>query len=188
MSNIFPIGSCAIRRVRSKARRVYLFPDHYVPSAYEIPYNELYAKGKRALIFDIDNTLVEHGAPASGRAIRLMEHLKQIGFQVCLLSNNKELRVKSFNEKIQVNYIFKAGKPKRSGYERAMHQMGSRKENTVFIGDQIFTDVWGANLVGIETYLVEPINKKEEIQIVLKRWLEKPILCFYKRRCQRREK
>ena len=69
-----------------------------------------------------------------------------------------------------------------------MHQMGSSKENTVFIGDQIFTDVWGANLVGIETYLVEPINKKEEIQIVLKRWLEKPILCFYKRRCQRREK
>lgn len=161
------------------------FPDHYVPSAYEIPYDELYAKGKRALIFDIDNTLVEHGAPADERAIRLVERLKQIGFQVCLLSNNKEPRVKTFSEKIQVGYIFKAGKPKRSGYERAMYQMGSNKENTVFIGDQIFTDVWGANRVGIETYLVEPIDKKEEIQIVLKRWLEKPILYFYKRHCRK---
>lgn len=163
------------------------YPDHYVPSAYEIAYSELYAKGKRALIFDIDNTLVEHGAPASERAIRLMERLKQLGFQICLLSNNKEPRVKSFNESIQVDYIFKAGKPKRSGYERAMRRMGSSKEDTVFIGDQIFTDVWGANLLGIETYLVEPINKKEEFQIVLKRWFEKPILYFYKRSCRRRQ-
>ncbi|MGN0506846.1 MAG: YqeG family HAD IIIA-type phosphatase [Lachnospiraceae bacterium] len=160
----------------------FLYPSHYLPSAYEIPYEELYAKGKRALIFDIDNTLVKHGAPADERAMKLMESLKGIGFQICFLSNNKEPRVKSFNEKIGANYIFKAGKPKRSGYERAMQLMGSNKESTVFIGDQIFTDVCGANLAGIETYLVEPIDKKEEIQIVLKRYLEKPILYCYKRK------
>lgn len=166
----------------------FLYPDHYVPSAYDIPYKELYEKGKRALIFDIDNTLVEHGAPANERAIALMERLKGLGFRVCLLSNNKEPRVKSFNENIGVDYIFKAGKPKRSGYEQAMRLMGSGKEDTVFIGDQIFTDVCGANLSGLETYLVEPIDKKEEIQIVLKRWLEKPILYFYKRSCKRKQK
>ena len=160
----------------------FLYPSHYLPSAYEIPYEELYAKGKRALIFDIDNTLVKHGAPADERAMKLMESLKGIGLQNCFLSNNKEPRVKSFNEKIGANYIFKAGKPKRSGYERAMQLMGSNKESTVFIGDQIFTDVCGANLAGIETYLVEPIDKKEEIQIVLKRYLEKPILYCYKRK------
>ena len=166
----------------------FLYPNHYVSSAYHIPYNKLYKKGKRALIFDIDNTLVEHGAPANEKAIALMEHLKGLGFEICLLSNNKEPRVKSFNEKIGVSYIFKAGKPKRSGYEQAMQIMGSKKETTVFIGDQIFTDVCGANLAGIETYLVEPIDKKEEIQIVFKRWLEKPILYFYKRSCRKKKR
>ena len=164
------------------------YPDHYLSSAYEVPYEELYARGKRALVFDIDNTLVEHGAPADARAIALMERLKGIGFQICLLSNNKEPRVKSFNEKIGVHYIHKAGKPKRVGYERAMQRMGSDRETTVFVGDQIFTDVWGANLAGLETFLVEPIDKKEEFQIVLKRFLEKPILYCYKRKCRKKQK
>lgn len=159
----------------------YFFPGHYYPSAYEIPYEELYAKGKRALIFDIDNTLVEHGAPADEKVLSLMKRLESIGFQICLLSNNKEIRVKSFNERIGAHAIHKAGKPGRAGYEQAMKLMDSTRQTTVFVGDQIFTDIFGANRVGIETYLVEPINKREEIQIVVKRYLEKPILYFYKR-------
>ena len=157
------------------------YPDHYVESSYVIPYEELYARGIRGLIFDIDNTLVEHGMPATGRAVELMNRLKKIGFRVCLLSNNKEARVKMFNEEIQVDYIYKAGKPKRSGYLSAMEKLGTTKETTVFVGDQLFTDVWGAKRTGIESYLVEPIDKKEEIQIVLKRILEKPILYSYKK-------
>lgn len=157
------------------------YPDHMIVSAYEIPYEKLYERGIRALIFDIDNTLTEHGKPATERTITLMERLKKIGFRVCLLSNNKEERVKLFNEQIQVEYIYKAGKPKRSGYEQAMKKMGSTVKDTIFIGDQLFTDVWGAKRTGIETYLVEPIDKHEEIQIVLKRYLEKPILCSYKK-------
>ena len=158
------------------------YPDHMITSAYDIPYEKLYEKGIRALIFDIDNTLTEHGKPATERTIVLMERLKKIGFRVCLLSNNKEARVKMFNEPIQVDYIYKAGKPKRLGYEQAMEKMGSTTKNTVFIGDQLFTDVWGAKRTGIETYLVEPIDKQEEIQIVLKRYLEKPILYSYKKK------
>ena len=157
------------------------YPDHMIASAYDIPYEKLYERGIRALIFDIDNTLTEHGKPATKRTIALMERLKKIGFRVCLLSNNKEARVKMFNEPIQVDYIYKAGKPKRSGYEKAMEKVGSTVKDTVFIGDQLFTDVWGAKRTGIETYLVEPIDKHEEIQIVLKRYLEKPILYCYKR-------
>lgn len=163
-----------------------LFPSHYVASAYEIPYKKLYEEGKRALIFDIDNTLVEHGAPADERAIHLMQQLKDMGFQICFLSNNKEPRVKSFNEPIQAHYIFKAGKPKTAGYETAMQLMQSTKETTVFIGDQIFTDVWGANRAGLETFLTEPIDKKEEFQIVLKRYLEKPILFLYKKKVKKK--
>lgn len=163
------------------------YPDNMAASAYEIPYEELYERGIRALIFDIDNTLTEHDKPATERTITLMNRLKQIGFRVCLLSNNKEERVKMFNEKIQVDYIYKAGKPGRGGYERAMEKMGSTVETTVFVGDQLFTDVWGAKRAGIESWLVKPIDKHEEIQIVLKRYLEKPILHSYRREMQKHE-
>ena len=67
------------------------------------------------------------------------------------------------------------------GYEKAMELMGTDRTNTIFVGDQLFTDVFGANRAGICTILVKPIHPKEEIQIVLKRYLEKIVLFFYKR-------
>ncbi|MCI8494734.1 MAG: YqeG family HAD IIIA-type phosphatase [Lachnospiraceae bacterium] len=159
-----------------------LYPNEYLDSAYQIEYERLYQEGYRGIIFDVDNTLVPHGAPADQRAKKLFDDLKKIGYQCCLLSNNKEPRVKMFNDEVQVQYIFKAGKPKKSGYERAMELMGTRRENTLFVGDQIFTDVYGANCAGIRTILTKPIHPKEEIQIVLKRYLERIVLFFYRRR------
>lgn len=155
------------------------YPDYEVESAYAIDYERLYEQGYRGIIYDIDNTLVPHGAPADERAIALFQRLKSIGFGVMLLSNNKEPRVKMFNDSVQAEYIFKAGKPGRAGYERAMRELGTTAENTLFIGDQLFTDVWGAKRAGIVSYLVKPIHPKEEIQIVLKRYLEKIVLYFY---------
>lgn len=159
-----------------------LYPDEYLRSAYEIDYDRLYKEGCRGLIFDIDNTLVPHGAPADKRAIRLFARLKELGFDCVLLSNNKEPRVKMFSDKAGTRYIFKAGKPKPRNFRRAMELMHTDTDSTVFIGDQIFTDIAGANLAGIHSILVEPINPKEEIQIVLKRYLEKIVLFFYRRK------
>lgn len=159
-----------------------LYPDEYLSSAYRIDYGKLYEEGYRGLIFDIDNTLVRHGAPADERAIGLFARLRELGFDYVLLSNNKEPRVKMFSEKINARYIFKAGKPGPKSYRRAMELMHTDCGNTIFIGDQIFTDIMGANLAGIRSVLVEPINPKEEIQIVLKRYFEKAVLFFYKRR------
>lgn len=158
------------------------YPDHMRDSAYEIEYEELYGKGYRGIIFDIDNTLVPHGAEADRRAIELFERLHGMGFQTILLSNNKEPRVKTFSDKVRSQYIFRAGKPGRAGYEAAMKRMGTTRENTLFVGDQLFTDVWGAKRVGIVTYLVKPIHPKEEIQIVLKRRLERIVLYFYRKK------
>ena len=157
------------------------FPDEYVASTYVIPFEKLREEGYRGVIFDIDNTLVPHGAPADKRAKKLFAKLKELGFDCCLLSNNKEPRVKMFNEEIQVNYIFKANKPSVKNYQKAMELMGTNEQNTLFVGDQLFTDVWGANLTGIYSILVKPIDPKEEIQIVLKRYLEKIVLFFYLR-------
>lgn len=158
------------------------YPDEYLDSAYEIEFDRLYEEGYRGIIFDVDNTLVPHGAPADERARSLFAHLKEIGYQCCLLSNNKEPRVKLFNDVVKVQYIFKAAKPKVSGYRQAMELMGTDKDNTLFVGDQIFTDVYGANRAGIRTILTKPIHPKEEIQIVLKRYLERVVLFFYRRR------
>lgn len=164
------------------------YPDRYVRSAYDIDYKSYYDAGYRGIIFDIDNTLVEHGAPADERSILLINRLKELGFGIMLLSNNKEPRVKMFNDRVQVSYIFKAGKPGRAGYEKAMQLLGTDKATTLFVGDQLFTDVWGARNTGIFSILVQPIDKKEEIQIILKRYLERIVLSSYKKECKKQGK
>lgn len=150
-------------------------------SVYEVDFDRLYKKGIRGLIFDIDNTLVPHGADADERIEKLFGELKKMGFKTFLLSNNKLERVKRFNANIRSLYIYKAGKPNAVNYIKAMRMMGTEKENTVFIGDQLFTDIWGAKKAGISTILLNPIDKKEEIQIVLKRYLEKIVLNTYEK-------
>lgn len=156
-----------------------MYPDEYLESTYQIDFEAMYNRGYRGVLFDIDNTLVPHGAPADERAIVLFRRLKELGFQTCLISNNKEPRVKSFCEQVGSSYIYKAGKPLPKGYLEGIRKMGTKQQNTIFVGDQIFTDVLGARRAKIYTILVKPIHPKEEIQIVLKRYLEKIVLFFY---------
>ncbi len=163
------------------------FPDEYLDSAYQVDYESLYERGYRGIIFDIDNTLVPHGAPADQRAEQLFKRLKEIGFSCCLLSNNQYSRVSSFNKNIQVHFIEDAHKPSRKNYLKAMDLMGTDLERTVFIGDQLFTDVYGAKRTGMHNILVKPIHPKEEIQIVLKRKLEKIVLYFYRKEQRKRK-
>lgn len=157
------------------------YPDEYYDSTYSIDFEKLYRDGYRGVIFDIDNTLVPHGAPADERSIAFFKHLKEIGFEATLLSNNKEVRVAMFNEPVGVHTIWKANKPSARGYLKAMELMGTDKTNTIFVGDQLFTDIWGAKNAKIRSFLVKPMNPKEEIQIVIKRRLEAVVLFFYKK-------
>lgn len=161
------------------------YPKKYVRSAYDIPYEAFYRNGIRGIIFDVDNTLVPHGAPSDERAEALFERLRKTGLKTCLMSNNKEARVAPFAQAVHSGYLYKAGKPKISGYQRAMDKMGTGRAETLFVGDQLFTDIWGANRSGLYSILVEPINPREEIQIVLKRRLEWIVLWFYKRSVKR---
>ena len=161
------------------------FPDEYVDSAYGIPFEELYRKGYRGIIFDVDNTLVPHGAPADARSIGLFERLRAMGFSTCILSNNKEPRVAPFAGQVKSPYIFKGGKPSVKGYERAMEVLGTGRENNLFIGDQLFTDVGGARRTGLYSILTKPMDPHEEIQIVFKRYLEAVVLRAYKKQRQK---
>ena len=104
----------------------FLYPGEYIDSTYHIDFDKLYNEGYRGIIFDIDNTLVPHGAPADERAILLFRHLKKLGFKCMLLSNNKEPRVKMFNDAVHVQYIYKAGKPKPAGYRKRHEGTGNQ--------------------------------------------------------------
>ncbi|MGN0165601.1 MAG: HAD-IIIA family hydrolase [Lachnospiraceae bacterium] len=171
-----------------------LYPGTRAVSSYDFDFSGKYLCGYRGIIFDIDNTLVEHGADADARAVELIRSLVDMGYKICFLSNNKEPRVQRFCDGLSrggvdmhgVFHISKAGKPSVKNYNRAMELMGTLKENTLFVGDQLFTDVWGANKAGISTVLVDRIDDKEEIQIVLKRYLEKAVLACYSAGRQRK--
>lgn len=164
------------------------YPDQFIDSTYHIDFDALYQKGYRGVIFDIDNTLVPHGAPADERSKALIAHLKELGFNILFLSNNKEPRVKSFNDEVNCLYLYNANKPSRKGYYYAMALMDTNHKNTLTVGDQLFTDIWGAKRTGIYSILVKQIDKKEEIQIVLKRILERLILRFYASYCRKNGK
>lgn len=163
------------------------YPRKEMESAYAIPYGRYAQKGIRGVIFDIDNTLVMHGAPADERARELFCRLEGLGLKTCLLSNNKERRVKPFADAVGSPYIFKADKPSVKGYRKAMEAMGTDSCTTLFVGDQLFTDIYGANRAGLYSILVKPIDPREEIQIVIKRRLEAVVLYFYHRREKERE-
>ena len=105
------------------------YPGEYLDSTYVIDFDRLYEEGYRGIIFDIDNTLVPHGAPADERACALFAHLKELGFQCMLLSNNKEPRVKLFNDAVHVSYIYKAGKPKPGNFYGCLRCQSCRNQN-----------------------------------------------------------
>ena len=157
------------------------FPDAYMESTYAIDFEKLYQEGIRGVIFDIDNTLVPHGAPADERAVKLFERLRAIGLDYCLISNNQLPRVKPFADAVQAKFVEDAHKPFRKNYLKAMELMHTDLNSCIFVGDQIFTDVYGARRCGMRTILVKPLHPKEEIQIVLKRYLEKIVLYFYQK-------
>lgn len=166
-----------------------LFPDEYVRSAYDVDYEKLYREGIRGIIYDIDNTLVLPDAPADTRSRKLLEYLGRIGLKAVVVSNNREPRVKRFSDDTNgTPYVHRAWKPLPSGYRRAMEKMGTDRTNTVFIGDQLYTDVAGANLAGLRTILVKPMTYREEPQIVLKRAAEIPALVLYRLREKFRRK
>ncbi len=151
-----------------------LYPDRMTDSVYGLDWEKL-AGRYRGVIFDIDNTLVPHGAPADEKAIRFFDRIHGLGLRTMLVSNNGEERVKPFADQVRSGYVYDAGKPGTRGYLEAMKKMGISAAETLFVGDQIFTDIWGANRAGIDTILTNPVDRStDEIQIVVKRFLEKP--------------
>lgn len=164
------------------------YPYEYVESVFSIDYDKLYNMGYRGVIFDIDNTLVPHGNDSTEKVDELFRSIHKSGLKTLLLSNNDEERIQRFIRNIDSLYICDAEKPKTGGYLKAVEMLGVKKEEAVFVGDQVFTDVLGANRSGIDNILVKYIRPKNETKIGKRRTLEKVILKFYEwnKSCQNR--
>lgn len=153
-----------------------LKPSETAGCFYSYDFDAAAARGLKGLILDIDNTLVPHDAPADERCRNCLEDLKRKGLKMVVLSNNSEARAGSFASAAGISCLSNAGKPSPKGYRRALEILGLRKEEVLCVGDQLLTDIWGANNAGLRSLLVEPLDKTTDTAwIKLKRVIEKPI-------------
>ncbi|EJX18974.1 MAG: YqeG family HAD IIIA-type phosphatase [Staphylococcus equorum] len=156
-----------------------LFPHAYLESVFDIDFEKVYNLGYEALIFDIDSTLVPHGNDSTDEIDELFKFIHSLGLKTILLSNNSEERIESFNTNIKTSFIPLANKPHKSNYLKAIKMLGVEKSKVLFIGDQIFTDILGANLCGIKNVLVKFLVHEGEIKIGKKRKVENIILKIF---------
>lgn len=158
------------------------FPYECADSVFEVDYEKLYAAGMRAVLFDIDNTLVHHGADATPEIEALFPRIHAAGLKTLLLSNNDAPRCERFIRNIDTPYLCDADKPSPKGYRKAAEMLGVTPGECVVIGDQIFTDILGANRSGMASILVKFIRLPEETRIGKRRYLE--YLVLFLRRMQ----
>ena len=138
------------------------YPYEHIDSVFSIDYEILYKKGFKGIIFDLDNTLVHHGDDSNDEVDNLFKYIHSIGFKTILLTNNDEERVKRFIRKIDTKYICDANKPDTSNFLKAVKLLGLNKDEIVYMGDQIFIDIVGANKSGIASILIDFIRLDNE--------------------------
>ncbi|MDR5658115.1 YqeG family HAD IIIA-type phosphatase [Serpentinicella sp. ANB-PHB4] len=139
-----------------------LTPHMYAESIFDINLEKLKEKNIKGLIIDIDNTLVAWDIKyANEKTTKWLQSLQKEGFKVCLVSNNTENRVVTFNEALKLPAIHRANKPRRKAFKKALKILETDIDTTAIIGDQIFTDILGGNRMGLFTVLVVPIVSKE---------------------------
>ncbi|WDL96312.1 YqeG family HAD IIIA-type phosphatase [Alicyclobacillus sp. ALC3] len=139
-----------------------LTPNEYIASVYDLDLDRLWHSGKRAILTDLDNTLVPWNTPLVPNALTdLLEKARVRGFRVCIVSNNKGQRVMEFADRVGVPALSGAKKPKPAAFSQAMALLEVAPSETVMVGDQLFTDVRGGNRSGLYTVLVLPLHPRE---------------------------
>lgn len=133
--------------------------------------------GVKGLLLDIDNTLTTHDNPVPAKGVQeWVEQMKQAGIQLCLVSNNHPPRVEPFAKLLGLDFVCEGKKPLSKGYKEAMGRMHLTKKELAAVGDQIYTDVLGANLFGVPCIFVFPMEMEKTTFFKVKRKLEKPFI------------
>lgn len=137
-----------------------LIPDRVCHSVFDIDVARLAKEGITLLLADLDNTLIPYSQSESNELLlKWAKELHANGITLFVLSNSrKSSRVPNFCKAMDIPYLNRAGKPRRLGFDKAMKQMGATPEQTIMVGDQVFTDCLGAKNAGIPVILVRPIQ------------------------------
>lgn len=151
-----------------------LTPKESYNSIFDIDLPDLYRIGYRNILIDVDNTITSWNSnEVSDKLIHWIEKCRNIGFSICLFSNGHSSRIGKLATSLKITAVPKGGKPLAFAFKRAIKFMRGNPENTIMIGDQIFTDIWGGNLAGLYTILVNPISNREFWGTKFNRFLEK---------------
>ena len=150
-------------------------PTFALESVLEITPDSLKAQGIKALILDIDNTLTTHDNPVPAEGVpEWISDMKKHGIKLIAVSNNRAKRVVPFARLLKLRFVPNGAKPLPMGILRAVKRLGLKKSEICIVGDQIFTDILGANLSGIRSVLVNPIEPEKSRFFKIKRTVEKP--------------
>ncbi len=154
--------------------RLVLRPDSYAERLNSVSLEDLSAAGITGVIVDLDNTLVGYGQEhLSGDDAAWIAAALARGFRICLVSNNFTGRVERVAQELGVPGISSALKPLPRGFAQALKVLGTPKAGTVVVGDQLFTDVLGAKLIGLRCILTEPLVAHD--------WYGTRVLRFFER-------
>ncbi|MGO1059009.1 YqeG family HAD IIIA-type phosphatase [Planococcus sp. FY231025] len=152
-------------------------PSQYVKKVFDITPESLLKRGIQGIITDLDNTLVEWDRPdATPMLIDWLKSMKDAGIQVVIVSNNNELRVKSFADPLGIPFIYQARKPMGRAFRKALKLLNAPREKVVVIGDQMLTDIFGGNLNKLHTILVLPVAQSDGFFTRFNRLVERRIM------------
>lgn len=152
-----------------------LIPKERYKNIYQMDPQALYTRGIRLLLLDLDNTIAPYGSKGpTPQLVDWIGKLQAAGVLPFILSNSrKPTRVQEFARALGIPFLRRAGKPKKAGFLAALQQMKVEKEQAAMVGDQIFTDILGANRTGIYSILVNPL-RMDTIFRLLRYGLETP--------------
>ena len=155
-------------------------PDYMCETIYDIPISFFENNGIKHIFLDIDNTLVSYDTPTpTGQNIEWFNKLRDSGIDICLVSNNDEKRVKTYASGLDIEYISDAHKPLTGAYKSLMTNKGIDRKTVCAVGDQIFTDVLAAKLIGAKAVKVSPVKAVENTFFRIKRFFEVPFVKYY---------
>ncbi|MFR0950290.1 MAG: YqeG family HAD IIIA-type phosphatase [Ruminococcus callidus] len=118
--------------------------------------------GVCGLLLDIDNTLTTHDNPVPAAGVEAwVAGMQAAGISLCLVSNNHPPRVEPFAKRLGLDFVCEGKKPLTKGYREAVQKMGLSRKEVAAVGDQIFTDVLGANLFGVPCIFVFPMEMEK---------------------------
>ena len=149
-------------------------PDMFYQSIYRIDYDKLKSIGIKLLVFDLDNTVATYNEVIPRNEVKeLFDKLKEMGFSVILMSNSSKSRVLPFRNSLEIDSCASAKKPFSKCYKKIMKVYKLESNQLACIGDQLITDIWGANKMGICSILVNPLSKKDRSLTYINRFFER---------------